>query len=236
MNKRSIFILGLAIGVLVTGGTVITLIFTPKTSYSVNLNDISFLALGDSYTIGESIPILGSWPYQLQGKAQDMGINITQLDLIAKTGWTSEDLLQNITGTYFNKTYDFIAILIGANDQFQGIPPEQYTENFIDILEFVSSLIHNSKNIIVISIPDYSVSPLICGRAKTIVRDEINALNYQNYKQASLFGTSYVDISDIVKDKENDQTMFAEDQLHFSSKMYTLWVNEILNAIQRLLE
>jgi lysophospholipase L1-like esterase len=168
----------------------------------------------------------------LKNQAASHNLNITKMDIIAQTGWTSHDLLLNVTNTSFNGTYDFVIILIGANDQFQGVSPEIYKSNLTELLIFASTLTHSVQNVIVISIPDYSVSPLICGRAKTVVREEINALNFRISQASSLVGTFYLDITDIVRMNADDLSMLADDQLHFSGKMYNLWVHEIFSLLQ----
>lgn len=222
------------IGIVAGGlGTTAYLIFREAPA-TIDPNNISFLALGDSYTIGESVPTSDSWPFQLRDLATNRDLNITKMDIIAKTGWTSHDLLQNVLTTQVNSTYDIVALLIGVNDQFQGILPEIYESNFTILLNFASSLTYGYQNVIIISIPDYSLSPAICGCAKIITQQEIDALNQINRHASSQMGTRYVDITRITRYEGLDSSMYADDQLHFSGKMYDLWAQEILETIETM--
>ncbi len=232
MNKQGKIIVSVILIGLVAGGlgSTVYLIFR-ETPATIDPNNISFLALGDSYTIGKSVPISDSWPFQLRDLAMNRDLNITKMDIIAKTGWTSHDLLQNVSNTQVNSTYDIVALLIGVNDQFQGVSPEIYESNFTDLLNFASSLTHGYQNVIIISIPDYSLSPTICGCAKVIIQQDIDALNQINRHASFHTGTRYVDITRITRYEGLDSTMYADDQLHFSGKMYDLWAEEILETL-----
>ena len=233
MNKRSKLVLSVIVIALVTGGTGITVILlSAEKTTPIDPNNISFLALGDSYTIGESVPSSDSWPFQLRDQAMNHDLNITKMDIIAKTGWTSHDLLQNISNTQFNTTYDIVALMIGVNDQFQGVTPDVYESNFTELLTIASSLTYGYHNVIIISIPDYSLSPAICGCAKVIIQQDIDALNQVNRQASTHTGTTYVDITRITRYEGLEPTMYAPDEIHFSGKMYDLWAQEILEKLE----
>jgi lysophospholipase L1-like esterase len=198
-------------------------------------NNISILALGDSYTTGESVTQNESWPFLLQDYAHQIGLNITAMRIIARTGWTSEDLVENVTNTNFSSLFDFVFILIGVNDQFQGVPVDEYENNINELIKFSIALTHDPSTVIFLSIPDYSLSPLIYGGIRSIIYQEIDTLNYRNRKLAKEYNVNYVDITKITREEGLDITMYAEDHLHFSSKMYNLWVNQILIKIEDII-
>lgn len=133
MKKREIILLSAIFGSMIISGSVVLFIFLRSSndlSYTIDPDNVSILMLGDSYTEGESVPLNDSGPLQLKEQLIDHNITVGKLDIIAKTGWTSYDLLQNISNTSFNGTYDFVTLLIGVNDQFQGISAEECQTNF----------------------------------------------------------------------------------------------------------
>lgn len=231
-DKTIILAISIAVLTIITSSTVI--IFLREKPAPIDADNISFLALGDSYTIGEAVPQNDSWPFQLRDQALENDLNITKMDIIAKSGWTSHDLLENVSSTHFDTQYDIVALMIGVNDQFNGVSPEVYESNFTELLNFAATLTYEPQNVIVISIPDYSLSPAICSCAKVIIQQEIDALNQKNLQTSIQAGTRYVDVTRITRYEGLDPSMYADDDLHFSGKMYGLWVDEITNTIDNM--
>ncbi|MBV20501.1 MAG: lysophospholipase [Cytophagia bacterium] len=183
---------------------------------------LSYLALGDSYTIGESIEIDGSYPYQLKEKI-DL---IDSLKIIAKTGWTTDELIDTLNNSKLNQ-YDIVSLLIGVNNQFRGYEINNYKVEFENLLNKAIRFSNNKKNIFVLSIPDYGVTPFIKSSGKEKIYNEINAYNDINRTLSEKYNIMYFNITDISRLAENDSSLLANDKLHPSKKMYNEWIDLI---------
>jgi lysophospholipase L1-like esterase len=196
-------------------------------------NHVSFLALGDSYTIGEGVSREESWPILLQSELQGRKIIIDPLEIIAKTGWETTDLLQNIRT---NRQYSVVTILIGVNDQFRGRSIQSYANNFIQILETgIDLAMGDSNRVIVISIPDYSVTPKIAPSARLSISEQLEAFNEENRILADEYGVRYVNITDLSRLASADLGLLAQDQLHPSARMYELWVERLVPQVLEII-
>ncbi|MDF2431180.1 MAG: hypothetical protein JWP44_811 [Mucilaginibacter sp.] len=187
---------------------------------------LTYLALGDSYSIGESVPQIQSYPYQLVNLLNFDAFHIQPPTVIATTGWTTDNLIGAIAQSNIHgKKYDIVTLLIGVNDQFQGLSQDNYRTRFTEVLNTAISFAKgNTDRVFVLSIPDYSVTPFAGGRDNTIGPqiDQFNAIN----KAISLkAGVNYLDITPISKKAATDPTLIAPDGLHPSGKMYTEWMN-----------
>ena len=186
----------------------------------------SYLALGDSYTIGEAVPQAQSFPYQLTASLNRLGEDVMDPTIIATTGWTTDNLINAISQSNIHgKTYDFVTLLIGVNDQYQGLSQTNYRTNFKTLLSTAITFAKgDTSRVFVISIPDYGVTPFAQGRESTIgpLIDQFNAINLDESQKA---GVHYVNITPISKSAANDLTLVAQDGLHPSAKMYGLWVS-----------
>lgn len=188
---------------------------------------ISFLALGDSYTIGEKVNPTENWPAQLTQKLGPSVFTSTAPKIIATTGWTTDHLQRAIKKTWGTEKYDLISIAIGVNDQYDGKTIEAYQTNLKAL--FSTAIAHctqGKKGVFGLSIPDYSITPF--GKEKKPESaKEIEKFNAV-FKQTCLhFGVTYFDITPISRLAEKDLSLLAEDQLHPSGKMYSLWVEAI---------
>ena len=192
-------------------------------------DSISYLALGDSYTIGQSVPPSESYPYQLTSALRSNSYNVKIPTIIATTGWTTDNLIAAIAAdnTVTNKKYDFVTLLIGVNDQFQGLSQDNYKIKFARVLNTAITFANgDTSRVFVLSIPDYGVTPFAGGRDAEIGPeiDQFNAIN----KSISLkAGVNYLDITAISRTAATDPTLIADDGLHPSGKMYLLWVNQL---------
>jgi lysophospholipase L1-like esterase len=197
----------------------------------------SYLALGDSYTIGEAVSNAYSYPYQLQQALDQQKYKFTTPTIIATTGWTTDDLIRHITSSDINgKTYDIVTLLIGVNDQFQGLSEDNYKIKFQEVLDTAIQFAGGKKSrVFVLSIPDYGVTPFAHGDDARIgpLIDQFNAIN----KGISLAaGVKYLDITGISRQAATDLTLVAQDGLHPSGKMYTLWVTQLLPMVLQSLK
>jgi lysophospholipase L1-like esterase len=187
---------------------------------------ITWIALGDSYTVGQSEPLAVSFPFQLTNYLDGQGLPVKAPVMIATTGCNTYNLLHAIAASpVLNTKYDFVTLLIGVNDQFQGVSEATYSTNFTQCLQSAINFANgDSTRVFVLSIPDYGVTPFGNGMDSTIGPqiDQFNAIN----KAISLkAGVNYLDITGISREAATDTALIAPDGLHPSGEMYALWVN-----------
>jgi lysophospholipase L1-like esterase len=207
-------------------------LFTFSMAQVVNIEgEVRMLALGDSYTIGESVPVNGRWPHQLIGKIRTLGAAGPYPDYIARTGWTTQNLIQGIESLLDEeKNYNLVSILIGVNNQYQGIPIDSYEPDLREIIERALGIVdHDTSSILILSIPDYAYTPF--GNGNTVISQEIDQYNAIKKKVAEEYGISFFDITPISREGLNDPDLVAVDLLHPSEKQYGLWVEAILPRI-----
>ena len=188
-------------------------------------NNLSYLALGDSYTIGESVAEDMRWPVQLVKQLRIKGEEINAPRIIAKTGWTTDNLLNAMDANLSNEKYDLVSVLIGVNNQYQNKSIVDYEADlntiFTEAIEFSKT---GKEGVFVVSIPDYGATPFGASNAEEIGR-EIAEFNAVLKKVSDQFGLSYYNITPISKMAKSDRSLVANDGLHPSGKMYTLWVS-----------
>jgi len=186
----------------------------------------SWLALGDSYTIGESVTSGESYPAQTVSLLRDHGIRIDDPQYIARTGWTTLDLQDAINKTTLKPRYELVSILIGVNDQYQGLDTGGYRIHFSQLLQKAIQLAGNQiTHVFVLSIPDYSVTPFGGGSVK--IKNEIDAFNNINKQISLAYHVSYSDITPTSRDAATDQSLTANDGLHPSGKQYRQWALQL---------
>ena len=191
-------------------------------------NPVKFLALGDSYTIGESVQQDRRWPEQLINALMQKGYTCHQPEIVAVTGWRTDDLQKAIQSANLSKDYNLVSLQIGVNNQYQGKSMAEYKTQFEDLLE--TAIEHaggNKSRVIVLSIPDYGYTPFGKDKRKEISA-QIDAFNSVNKSVATKRGVTYINITDISRQSLEDPELIAEDSLHPSGKMYALWVERIL--------
>tara|TARA_B100001167_G_scaffold51770_1_gene30011 strand:+ start:211 stop:891 length:681 start_codon:yes stop_codon:yes gene_type:complete len=208
--------------------------FSYSQELKIEKTKIQYLALGDSYTIGESVDEKYSWPIQLKFNLlnSDSNTSLDSVRIIAKTGWTTSDLLNYISNIKINNNYDLVSLLIGVNNQFRGYDKNIYEKEFEKLLiKSIGFANSNFSNVFVLSIPDYGVTPFGKLRDSEKIKSEINLYNEINYKISKKYGVLYFDITDISRLAEFDSTLLADDMLHPSKKMYNLWVEKIVDQV-----
>jgi lysophospholipase L1-like esterase len=192
------------------------------------------LALGDSYTIGESVAVADRWPNQLQRSLQSKGIYVADPDIIAQTGWTTDDLSSAMNRWMPRDVYSLVTLLIGVNNQYRGRDPEQYRQEFAVLLKRAIGLAGGDrKRVIVISIPDWGVTPFAEGRDRKRIAAEIDHFNAINAEETKRAGAKYVDITPISR---KYPTLVAPDGLHPSAAMYAKWMTVILPQAEAALQ
>jgi len=195
----------------------------------------TYLALGDSYTIGQSINSSGRYPAQVAGIVDSEGISMPAVQYIATTGWTTLDLQEAISSEHLTGPYDIVTLLIGVNDQYQGVDTATYSTRFAQLLQTSVTLAGNNKqHVIVISIPDYGVTPF--GGGNQNISMQINEFNAINKRITDAAGITYVDVTTLSRAAATDHTLLASDGLHYSAKEYRLWANELAPIMYQLLK
>ncbi|HEX8546044.1 MAG TPA: SGNH/GDSL hydrolase family protein [Cytophagaceae bacterium] len=191
------------------------------------------LALGDSYTIGESVSASERYPNQLADSLRQRGFDIDTVQIIAQTGWRTDDLDRAITAANIEGVYDLVFLLIGVNNFYQRGNVEAYKPEFTGLLNRALGYAGNKKeNVIVVSIPDYGYTPFGRNNQPTISKG-IDSFNSANKAISELAQVSYVNITDISREGFRDPSLVANDGLHPSGKMYSLWVERILPIIKK---
>ncbi len=196
---------------------------------------LSYLALGDSYTIGEAVLPNQRWSEQLVQKLKPFGIDFSTLDIIAKTGFTTAELVEAIHQQNLSQTYDLVSLLIGVNNQYRGQSLEQFGIEFRQLLATSTQLAGNSSRVFVLSIPDWGVSPFAQNLDNAKIAHEIDAFNKLAKEECNLLGIRFLDITPLSRKALNDTTMIANDDLHFSEKMYKLWADFILETVRKMI-
>ena len=158
---------------------------------------LSFLALGDSYTIGEGVNENERWPNQFVEVAYENGLDFEKPEIIAETGWKTFDLLNAISHTNFTQKYDYVSLLIGVNNQFNSRSIDEFEEDLNKLIDKMNSLKKSNGNIIIISIPDWGYTPFGNSYNREEISSEINLFNNSLITFANSYGLKYVDVTDI---------------------------------------
>ncbi len=196
----------------------------------------SFLALGDSYTIGESVPLHENFPYQTVQLLRKSDHAFHAPEIIAKTGWTTFELAEQLLHTTLLPHYDFVTLLIGVNNQYRGLPADEYSTD----LEFlVKKAIHlaadKPAHVHLLSIPDWGITPFAKDRDSRKIAKEIDAFNHIAMQMARQYGTGWLDITGSTREATNDAALLAGDGLHPSGKEYGRWAQWLAKKIEATL-
>jgi lysophospholipase L1-like esterase len=192
----------------------------------------TYLAIGDSYTIGESVPATGNFPNQVVSSLLNNAIPFLPARIIAKTGWTTDELEAGIvTANNTNPllpSYDFVSLLIGVNNQYRGRSVDNYKQEFEELLrKAIYYAGDKADRVIVLSIPDWGVTPFANGRDRAQIASEIDAYNTANKQIAQQYNVHYLNITPWTREAATDNTLLADDRLHPSGKEYKRWAESI---------
>lgn len=194
---------------------------------------IRYLALGDSYTIGEGVVEDERWPNQLSARFESINLRIDTTKIIAQTGWTTNDLIQAI-GTANPKDFNLVSLLIGVNNQYQKLPFETFQSEFIFLLNKSIELAGSSERVFVVSIPDYGVTPFGSSNREKIA-EELDMYNAYILAQCKEKSIPYINITGISRQLGDSEGALAPDNLHPSGFQYAKWVEKILPEVKKLL-
>lgn len=202
-------------------------------------NPVRFLALGDSYTIGQNVPINMRWPVQFKDSTTARGYQFDTLSIIATTGWTTANLLNAIDNQNLDqKNYNLVSVLIGVNNQYQGQNISFYDDHFSALLDSAIRYANgDTQRVFVVSIPDYAYTPF--GQAGGTqnaqnISSEIDQYNHINDSISSVYGIKYFNITPISRQGLIDPSLVANDGLHPSGEQYSLWVELMMACIDSL--
>ncbi|MEQ9090697.1 MAG: SGNH/GDSL hydrolase family protein [Balneola sp.] len=200
-------------------------------------NSISYLALGDSYTIGEAVSENQRWPVQLTKKLNETGIKVDDPLIIAKTGWTTNELQNAISEKNPETDYDLVSLLIGVNNQYRGYPIDQYKKEFKELLlQAVAFADGDTSKVFVVSIPNYGVTPFGIKKGEEKIRQELLVYDAIADSISSELNIPFVNITPVSEKAKEDPSYIASDQLHPSGKQYKEWVDLILPEVKLILE
>lgn len=197
----------------------------------------TLLCLGDSYTIGESVPLHESFPYQLIQLLRKAGYDFHAPEIVAKTGWTSFELLDHLAHIQLNNHYNFVTLLIGVNNQYRNLAVDDFAKDFEKLLKTAIEFAdHQTKNVMVLSIPDWGVTTF--GRSKNEQHEISNAIDQFNVvceKYAIQNNTVFINITEDTRKAKGDTELLAADGLHYSAKAMKIWAEKVAATITQAL-
>lgn len=199
---------------------------------------LRYLALGDSYTIGEGVEPAGRWPLQLAAALRAEGIELRDPRIIATTGWTTDELWSAIDAAEPLGKWEFVTLLIGVNNQYRGRSVVDYKRDFTELLDRSIAFAENRiERVVVLSIPDWGVTPFAIHEAsnRENISAEIDAFNAAAREVCEQRGVAFVDITPTSRDRGGDADQVAEDGLHPSAAMYARWTALASPVARRLL-
>ena len=190
-----------------------------------------FLALGDSYTIGESVLESERWPNQLVSRLRAEQIDIELAGIVARTGWTSSELIAEVNATELVRPFDLVSLLIGVNNQYRGLCEEQFLKELDHLLQMAIEFVDgHSSRVIVLSIPDWGVTPFAVDRDRIAISEQIDRFNHVKKEQTMRHGCQFIDVSQVSRKAAQDTSLLANDGLHPSRKLYAAWCEQVLPA------
>lgn len=197
-----------------------------------------YLALGDSYTIGEMVPAEQNFPNQVYRMLRDEGFDIFQPRIIATTGWTTDELEEGIQAAHVIEPVgtenDLVTLLIGVNNQYRNRDVNNYRDEFEEILMKAIRYSGNRKErVIILSIPDWGVTPFATGRDREMISAEIDAYNSANREIAERHHIYYIDITPWTREAATDPSLLSSDGLHPSGKEYKRWAKRIVAYVRK---
>jgi acyl-CoA thioesterase-1 len=195
---------------------------------------LTYLALGDSYTIGESVEPHERWPVQLAQRLNDGGFAMESPDILAQTGWTTDELDHAMDLRSFTTKFDLITLLIGVNNQYRGRCVTEFRQQMDKLLERCLQLSKTgSPGIWVLSIPDWGCTPFAEGRNRELIRQEINDFNESKRERCQMANVPWVEITDLTREAAYASELTATDGLHPSALMYSRWVDRLCPLVEQ---
>jgi lysophospholipase L1-like esterase len=199
-------------------------------------HSFSYLALGDSYTIGESVALHESFPYQVVQLLRKRNLHINAPEIVAKTGWTTFELAEHILHHQLAEKYDFVTLLIGVNNQYRGLEIDDYKEEFEFLLKkAIQFADQKAEHVIVLSIPDWAATPFAKKEEKEKIAEAIRSFNKINKQISATHNVHYIDITGDSLAASSDSEMVAKDKLHYSGKQHSIWAEKVAEVIENMI-
>jgi lysophospholipase L1-like esterase len=203
-----------------------------KTTGSTIMKTYSYLALGDSYTIGEQVLLSESFPYQAVQVLRQKDFSCYTPEIIATTGHTTDELNAAIDNTKLLASYDFVSLLIGVNNQYRGRTVDDFEKEVEGLLQRAIQFAGNiSNHVFVLSIPDWGITPFAAERDTQKIAEEIDAYNLACKNIAAKYGTHFIDITTAQRLDGGKEGFLATDKLHPSGKEYAKWATLLAEKI-----
>ncbi|MEO8742675.1 MAG: SGNH/GDSL hydrolase family protein [Lysobacteraceae bacterium] len=201
----------------------------------MHMASTTFLALGDSYTIGEAVPESARWPVQLAARLRERGIGIDAPRIIATTGWTTDELFAAMDDSTFAPPYALVTLMIGVNNQYRGHAVDAYRTQFDALLKRAIRLAgDDATRVIVLSTPDWGATPFGHGSGRDLkaISMQIDAFNAVAHAETSELGAAWIDVTPVSREVAQHPEYVAHDGLHPSGAMYAKWVELVLPVAQ----
>lgn len=205
---------------------------------ALSQNTIRYLALGDSYTIGEQVPQNQSWPFQLTDYLNKNGFKVAPPEVIAVTGWRTDELQDSVaTKHYKANSFDLVSLLIGVNNQYQNKPIKHFKTEFEDLLKTAIELSkHDEQGVFVVGIPDYSLSGFAQKKKLKKVTSQLKRYNQVIKRITKNYQVDFYPLQQLSKPLHKNKAMLAGDMLHPSGEQYKRWVDsfkeQVLNSLK----
>ncbi|MFP4469494.1 MAG: SGNH/GDSL hydrolase family protein [Bacteroidales bacterium] len=202
---------------------------------TLGATSIRYLALGDSYTIGEGVAEGTGFPQQLAGRLQNAGF-LPEVTIIARTGWSANQLAEGIAENAPQGTYPLVTLLIGVNNQYRRMDATEYRRELRDLIrQCIGFAGNDTRRVIVISIPDYSVTPFAAGMDTARIAGEIDAFNAIKKSETQRTGVAFADVTPVSRQVAGDLSLLASDGLHPSARMYGKWADLLFPMSNKIL-
>ncbi len=193
----------------------------------------SLLCLGDSYTVGEGVPLHQSFPYQTIQLLRKEGLGFHAPEIVAQTGWTTFELAEYLIHHFLEQQYDFVTLLIGVNNQYRRLSVEDFAEDFEYLLKkAISFCALHEKQVLALSIPDWGITPFALEKDPDHIANAIDAFNSRAALLAAKYNVAWLDITEEYRKNGSDAYMLAADGLHPSGQLYQFWAKRITEFIR----
>ena len=213
-------------------GMFVLLIFIVAMQHPEQKKAYTYLALGDSYTIGEQVKESENFPNQTVVLLREQGFAFKAPSIVAKTGWTTDELEAGIQKANLEQHYDFVTLVIGVNNQYRGRAVDDYILQFESLLKKALTYTNNDySRLIVLSIPDWGVTPFAEGRDRKQIAEQIDAYNAAGKEVADKYKVHYIEITTGTREAVYDLELLAKDGLHPSGREYAKWSKKIAAVI-----
>ena len=197
---------------------------------------LRFLALGDSYTIGEGVHAADRWPVRLVELLRARGHQLSEPQIVARTAWTTAELMDALAEAMPAGPFDLVSLMIGVNDQYRSRPVDQFEASFLCVLDqAISFAAAGARRVIVISIPDWGATPFADGRDRALIGREIDAYNACARRVVESRGARWHDVTELSRRVAEDPSLVVDDRLHPSGAMYGQWALSLVDPIEEML-